>query len=149
MAELKTRKTDADVDAFLAEIENEGKRDDAREIRRLMGEATGEPGSMWGTSIVGFGERISRYADGREAAWFAVGFSPRKRDLTLYIMDGFSHHESVLARLGTHRTGKACLYIKRLSDIDVVVLRELIGASVGNTLASANPEPAGAEAGAS
>ncbi len=130
MAELKTHKTDADVDLFLESAEDERKRDDAREVRRLMSDITGDTGSMWGSSIVGFGERSYHYANGREASWFAVGFSPRKRELTLYIMDGFERRGALLERLGKHRTGKSCLYIKRLTDVDLAVLRELIEASV-------------------
>lgn len=130
MAELKTQKTDGDVDAFLDSVEDDRKRQDAHEVRRLMAEVTGEDGAMWGSSIVGFGSYHYTYASGREGDWFAVGFSPRKQNLTLYIMDGFAEYDSLLTRLGKHSTGKSCLYIKRLSDIDMSSLRELVEKSV-------------------
>jgi hypothetical protein len=95
-----------------------------------MEEVTGEPAAMWGTSIVGFGEYRYRAGTGREAEWFKVGFSPRKRESTLYIMTGFEGSEELLGSLGPHRTGKACLYIKRLEDVDHTVLHRLIEGSL-------------------
>ena len=130
MADLKTRKNDGDVDAFLDAVEDDEKREDAHAIRKLMAKVTGDQGSMWGPSIIGFGEHHYTYASGRENEWFKVGFSPRKQNLTLYIMDGFAEYGPLLEKLGKHSTGKSCLYIKRLSDIDHDVLRDLVEASV-------------------
>ena len=136
MAELKTQKNDGDVDVFLASIENEGRRGDAIRLRRLMEEVTGEPACMWGASIVGFGSYRYRYASGTEGEWFLVGFSPRKQNLTLYIMSGFDGYDSFLADLGKHSTGKSCLYLKRLADVDQDVLRQLVISSVDHVRAS-------------
>jgi hypothetical protein len=136
MAELKTKKHDGDVDAFLAGIEDEAKREDARALRRIMAEVTGDEGAMWGDSIVGFGSYHYRYASGREGDWFEVGFSPRKRSLTLYLMSGFEDREGLLSRLGKHSTGKACLYVNRLSDVDRDVLRRLVQSSVDQARSS-------------
>ena len=130
MAELKTKPHDGDVHAFLASVPDERRRGDAIAVCSLMEEITGEPPTMWGTSIVGFGRYRYRYASGREGEWFVVGFSPRKQNLTLYIMDGFGGYQELLGRLGKHSTGKACLYLKRLDDADPEVLRSLIAQSV-------------------
>ncbi|MDE0061535.1 MAG: DUF1801 domain-containing protein, partial [Gammaproteobacteria bacterium] len=111
MSELKTRQNDGDVDAYLDSVENPNRREDARRIIVLMREITGEPPRMWGSSIVGFGSYHYTYASGREGDWPVVGFAPRKRNLVLYIMPGFARYESLLARLGKHRTGKSCLYV--------------------------------------
>jgi len=130
MAGLKTRRTGASVTAFLGGIADEEKRRDCRTLLRLMKRATGADPKMWGTSIVGFGSTPYLYASGREAFWFQTGFSPRKTDLSLYFMNGFTGHRALLGRLGKHKTGKCCLYIKRLSDVDLSVLQELIEKSV-------------------
>ena len=130
MAELKTKETRASVSAFLAAIEDPEQRADARRIARLMREATGCRARLWGTSIVGFDRYHFRYASGREGDWPIVGFSPRKRELSVYLMSGFGGQAKRLARLGRHRKGKSCLYIRRLSDVDPDVLRELVVASV-------------------
>lgn len=130
MAELKTRPTDADVEAFVEGIAEEGRRQECRALLRLMSEVTGERPQMWGSSMVGFGRYHYRYASGREGEWFLTGFAPRKQALTLYIMAGFRGYEHLLARLGKHKTGKGCLYVKRLADVDEGVLRELVAASV-------------------
>ena len=130
MAELKTKPHDGDVEAFLESVENEGRRADAYEVLALMKSVTGEEPTMWGPSIVGFGSYHYRYESGREGDWFVTGFSPRERALTLYIMAGFSNDDELLSRLGKHSTGKSCLYIQRLSDIDLDVLEELVRASV-------------------
>ena len=95
-----------------------------------MKEATGAEPRMWGASIVGFGDFHYKYATGREGDWFLTGFAPRKRDLTLYIMAGFEPYKALMARLGKHKTGKSCLYVKRLGDVDIGVLKELVSASV-------------------
>jgi hypothetical protein len=97
-----------------------------------MAKATRDPGTMWGSSIVGFGEYHYVYESGREGDWFLVGFSPRKRDLTLYIMPGFDAYEELLGQLGKHKTGKSCLYINKLADVDVKVLSKLVRESVSH-----------------
>lgn len=130
MAELKTRVNDASVVDFLNGVGDDQKRADCFELVDLMKEITGEEPKMWGPSIVGFGSYRYRYDSGREGDWMQVGFSPRKQALTLYIMSGFSRYEDLLKRLGKHKTGKACLYVKRLSDVDRDVLRDLIAQSV-------------------
>ena len=130
MAEMKTKATAVDVQAFVENIEDEGQRRDAQEILRMMKRITGEKPAMWGESIVGFGRYHSRYDSGREGDWFLTGFSPRKRDLTLYIMAGFDRWDELMERLGKYRIGKSCLYIRRLEDVDAKVLAELIEASV-------------------
>ena len=131
MAELKTTRNDGSVDEFLASVDNEKRKRDALVIRDLMAEVTGDEPEMWGTSIVGYGPySYTPKAGGAKHEWFKIGFSPRKASLTLYIMDGFSEYETLLGRLGSHSTGKACLYIKDLDQVDPVVLRELITRSV-------------------
>ena len=126
MAELKTRKNDADVEAFLDGIENDKRRKDCRAVVALMAEVTGEPPAMWGDSIIGFGSYHYRYATGREADWMATGVSPRKQSLTVYIQTGFQRHAELMEKLGRYTTGKSCLYVKRLEDVDTAVLRDLI-----------------------
>lgn len=130
MAEPKTQKTDASVEAFLEAVPNEKKRQDSFDILELMRDVTGEEPAMWGTSIVGFGSYRYKYASGREGEWPIVGFSPRKQNLTLYIMSGFDDYDALLADLGKYRTGKACLYINKLEDVDIEALRELVRQSV-------------------
>ena len=132
VAELKTQPTDGDVEAFLAGIPDEGRRADARAVCALMSELSGEPPVVWGTSMVGFGSYAYTYASGRSGEWFAVGFAPRKQALTLYLMDGFGDYEQLLARLGPHKTGKSCLHVKRLDDVDEGVLRELVTRSLAH-----------------
>ena len=130
MAELKTKPTDQSVEDFINNIEDEKRRQDCRTILQIMQEASGEQARMWGDSIVGLGSYDYKYASGREGNWFLTGFSPRKRDLTLYIMAGFDQFAGLLERLGKHKTGVGCLYIKRVEDIDLGVLKELIERSV-------------------
>ena len=130
MVQLKTQRTDASVEEYLNSVEDEGKRKDSFAILDLMREVTGEEPAMWGPSIVGFGSYTYKYASGREGEWPVVGFSPRKRNLTLYIMDRFDTYDALLAKLGKYKTGKACLYINKLDDVDADVLRELIARSV-------------------
>ena len=130
MGGLKTKKTDASVEAFLAGIADEAKRADSREIVAMMRRVAGAPPKMWGTSIVGFGSYHYRYASGQEGDWPLTGFSPRKQALTLYIMSGFAAYDGLLKSLGKFKTGKACLYVKRLDDIDRGVLEELVRRSV-------------------
>jgi hypothetical protein len=134
MAELKTRVTDASVDTFLQGIQDERKRQDCYEILKMMKKATGAAPKMWGTSMVGFGDYHYKYASGRQGEWFITGFSPRVQNLTLYMMGGFD--PEVLKRLGKYKTGKGCLYIKKLEDVDLKVLDELITKSVQQSKAS-------------
>jgi hypothetical protein len=129
MAELKTRRTNASVGAFLKKVDA-SRREDCEALVRIMKRATGAEPKMWGPSIVGFGDYQYKYASGREGDWFLVGFSPRARDLTLYLMAGVDRFPELRARLGKHTLGKSCLYIKRLDDVDVKTLGELVDASV-------------------
>jgi hypothetical protein len=124
--ELKTKVNDADVLEFLNSVENTKRRQDSFAILDIMSEITGEEPKMWGKSIVGFGSYHYVYASGQEGDWMAIGFSPRKQSLTLYIMSGFKAYDELLAKLGKYKTGKSCLYINKLEDVDEGVLRELI-----------------------
>jgi Domain of unknown function (DU1801) len=125
------RPTEASVQAFLAQVPSEQRREDAYLLCAMMGDITGEPPTMWGASIVGFGTYHYRYASGRDGDSPLAGFSPRRQHLAIYLIGGFeSRHGRVLARLGPHQTGKGCLYIKRLDAVDRDALRELIDRSV-------------------
>ena len=130
MSDLKTRPTASSVDAFIDTLDDERKRADCRNLARMMAEITGASGVMWGSSIVGFGSYHYRYASGREGDFFETGFSPRKRALTVYVMAGFSAYGDLLGRLGKYSVGKSCLYVKRLADVDLDVLREMLTQSV-------------------
>lgn len=130
MAELKTKVNDGDVDVFLDSIEDQRKRGDCFRLSKIFYEVTGELPKMWGDSIVGFGTYHYKYASGREGDWFLAGFSPRKQNLTLYVMAGFGRSKDLMGTLGKYKTGKSCLYINSLDDIDVEVLKELIRSSV-------------------
>jgi hypothetical protein len=130
MAELKTKQTDASVEAFLNGIPDENKRGDAFTIQALMRKASGAEAKMWGASIIGFGNTHLKYASGRELDWFVIGFSPRKQDLTLYLNLGGMQAADLLQKLGKHKTGKGCLYLRRLSEVDLEVLEALIERSV-------------------
>jgi hypothetical protein len=130
MAELKTKESSASVAAFLSAVEDSQRRRDAKKVAAMMREATGSRAKMWGTSIIGFGSYHYRYASGREGDWMLIGLSPRKQNLTLYIMAGFREFGTLMSRLGPHKTGKSCLYIKRLADIDLKVLESLIKRSI-------------------
>jgi len=132
MTELKTQKNDASVEDFLNAVPDEKKRQDSFAVLELMRDITGEQPAMWGTSIVGFGSYHYKYASGREGDWFLTGFSPRVQNLTLYIMSGFDDYEVLLADLGKYKTGKSCLYINKLEDVDLHALRELIRQSVAH-----------------
>ncbi len=125
-AELKTKVNEASVTGFLNSIEDEQKRNDSFEIARIMEQVTKEKPKMWGSSIVGFGSYHYKYESGREGNAPVMGFSPRKQNLTLYIPGGLEQYQGLMNKLGKHSTGKGCLYIKRLSDINVDVLKELI-----------------------
>ncbi len=126
MSDVKTKKNEASVEGFLKSVENEKRREDSFVVLDLMKEVTGEKPTMWGTSIVGFGSYHYKGASGREGDWMKVGFSPRKQSMTLYIMDGFGSYDSLLDTLGKYKTGKSCLYINKLEDVDQSVLRELV-----------------------
>lgn len=126
MAELKTQKTELSVDVFIKKIPEEQKRKDAAVIRDLMEKATKSKGKMWGSAIIGFGDRRLVYESGRELDWFVMGFSPRKQNLTLYIGGIVEKQQALLKKLGKHKTGKGCLYINKLEEIDLVVLKEII-----------------------
>ena len=130
MGENKTKPTKASVTTFIKSIEDEQMRRDARKVAAIMREATGSRAKMWGASIVGFGEYHYKYASGREGDFMITGFSPRKQALTVYIIPGFKHFESLMSKLGKYKTGKSCLYIRRLADVDEQVLKRLITGSV-------------------
>ena len=126
----KTSPQVASADAFIAAIEDPDRRADCARIAEMMAAATGAPATMWGASMGGFGSYHYRYASGREGDWFLTGFAPRKSNISLYIMSGFDGFDSLMQDLGKYKTGKSCLYIKRLADVDEAVLAELIDESV-------------------
>ena len=130
MADNKTKMTDESVLAFLNKIEDDTRKQDCLTVMELMQEVTGEDARMWGTSIVGFGSYHYRYESGREGDSTLVGFSPRKQNLTLYIMAGFDEYDGLRDKLGKIKMGKGCLYINKLADVDLQVLRELVKQSV-------------------
>jgi hypothetical protein len=126
MAEPKTKKNDASVENFLNSVANQTRREDGLSLLGLMRDVTGEEAKMWGSSIVGFGSYHYVYQSGREGDWMLTGFSPRKQNLAIYIMAGFSDYGPLLEKLGKHKTGKSCLYVNKLADVDINVLRELV-----------------------
>lgn len=132
MAELKTKLTTESVEKFLNGITDEQRRKDCFRVVEMMKAATKTEPAMWGTSIVGFGRYQYKYESGRELEWFLVGFSPRKNDLTLYLMSGFARYPELMKKLGKHKTGKGCLYIKKLDDVDQSTLKTLIKQSVAD-----------------
>jgi len=138
MAELKTKKTDASVDKFLNGVADEQRRKDCFALVEIMKKATKAEPAMWGPSIVGFGHRLYKYPSGRELDWFLLGFSPRKQDLTLYIMPGLERYPKLTKKLGKYKTGKSCLYIKKLEDVDQPTLKELIKQSLKDLKTIAN-----------
>ena len=127
---LKTQKTKASVKEFLDKVPDEGRKKDARAVSALMEEVTGEKPAMWGSSMVGFGSYHYKYDSGQEGDWPLVGFSPRKDNLTLYIMPGFKEYTGLLEKLGKHKKGVSCLYIKSLDDVHVPTLKTLVRQSV-------------------
>ena len=127
---LKTQKTTASVTAFLDKIPDERRKKDARAVSALMEEVTGEQPAMWGASMVGFGSYHYKYASGQEGDWPLVGFSPRKDSLTLYIMPGFEEYSELLGKLGKHKTGRSCLYVKSLDDVHMPTLKTIVRQSV-------------------
>ena len=130
MADLKTKPTGQDVEAFLNAISDEKRRRDSFVVLELMKDVTGAEPKMWGSSIVAFGDYHYKYASGREGDWFLSGFAPRKDNLTLYMGYGFEPFQDLMQRLGKFRTGKGCLYIKKIEDVDLATLRELIARSI-------------------
>jgi len=130
MAEMKTKPTNESVEKFLNKVSDEERRADCFAVAKIMEEITGEKPKMWGPSIVGFGSYHYKYASGREGDWPITGFSPRKKDLTLYLMMGYEKYKDLLEKLGKHSGGKSCLYINRLSDVHVPTLKKVIKVSV-------------------
>ncbi len=130
MSTLKTQRTDASVEDYLAGVTSDRRRRDATTVLEMMRRLTGEEPKMWGSSLVGFGSYRYRYKSGKEGEWFLTGLSPRKQALTIYIMPGFSEFDRLMQRLGKFTTGRSCLYIKKLEDIDTGVLETLIERSV-------------------
>lgn len=130
MSELKTKPTEGDVSVFIDGVTPEWKRDDSREILKLMKKITGLEPKMWGPSIIGFGSYHYKYKSGREGDWFLTGFSPRKQNMTIYLVGGFADSESLLEKLGKHKISVGCLYFKKLEDIDLNILEKLIIKSI-------------------
>jgi hypothetical protein len=130
MAENKTQATQASVTEFIKSIDDPRRRADVRKVAAMMRRATGKRPRMWGSSIVGYGTYHYRYDSGREGDFMLTGYSPRKQALTVYILAGFSRFAPLMKKLGKYTTGKSCLYIKRLDDIDESVLEQLIAESV-------------------
>jgi len=130
MTGLKTKPTNKSVEQFLKKVENPTKREDSFKILELMKEVTQEKPVIWGDSIVGFGSYHYKYASSREGDWPVVGFSPRKQNLALYIMTGFDRYEEILENLGKFKTGKSCLYINKLNDVNMQSLKKLVSESV-------------------
>ena len=132
MSDNKTVPHDGSVTEFLSSVDNDRRREDAFALLKIMQEETGEEAVLWGPSIVGFGSYHYRYASGREGDFLATGFSPRKQNLVVYVMSGFDGFAELMGRLGRHKTGKSCLYLNRLGDVNEEVLRELIRRSVAH-----------------
>jgi hypothetical protein len=132
MTDPKTRPTKASVDKFIRSIKNEQTQNDCYKIIEVMKKAAKAEPIMWGTNIVGFGTYSMKYASGKELDWPIIGFSPRKQNITLYLSSGFDEYDSLLKKLGKHTSSKVCLYIKRLDDVDMKVLKELVSKSVNH-----------------
>ena len=130
MAELKTQENDASVADFINGVADDKKRQDCVAVSELMQKLTDAEPKMWGSSIVGFGKYHYKYASGRKGEWFVVGFSPRKQNLTLYIMSGFDSCDEIMSQLGKYKLGRCCLYVKKLEDIDLKILEKLIKHSI-------------------
>ena len=130
MTEAKTRPTKVKVEDFLSAVEHPTRKEDGFELLRIMTEITKKEAKMWGTSVVGFGTYHYKYKTGREGDMPLVGFSPRKQSLSVYIMPGFDDYKDLLGKLGKHKTGKACLYINKLADVDISILKKIIKKSV-------------------
>jgi hypothetical protein len=130
MAELKTKVHEASVDEFLDKVADPQKREDAKQLRTMLERVSGHPAKMWGPSIIGFGAYHYKYDSGHEGDMARIGFSPRAKELVVYLVPGFEDKEQLLGRLGKHKIGKSCLYIKRLTDVDQNVLEQLAGRSL-------------------
>ena len=126
----KTRQNNSSVDAFVGAVDHQRRREDAQTVKAMMERVTAWEPRMWGASIVGFGEYHYKYESGREGDFLITGFSPRKKALTIYIMPGFTRYDALMGKLGKFKTGKSCLYINKLDDVDLSVLEELIRLSV-------------------
>ena len=132
MAEMKTKKERASVTEFINGVDDKAQRADCKAIMKMMKEITGERPAMWGPSMIGYGSYHYKYDSGREGDWFITGFSPRKQNLSVYVMSGFDGHDALMKKLGKHKTGRSCLYIKTLEDVDTKVLKTLIKKSVAH-----------------
>ncbi|MBV6647704.1 MAG: DUF1801 domain-containing protein [Cyclobacteriaceae bacterium] len=132
MAKLKTTPNSEDVQRFLDSVDDKSKRDDCYFLLEKMKALTGKEPRMWGNSIVGFGSYHYVYDSGREGDWFLTGFSPRKQNLSIYVMAGFERYDDLMSKLGKYKTGKSCLYVKHLSEVDDKILDELIVASIAH-----------------
>ena len=130
MAELKTKKNNASVPEFLKKIKDPARLKDCKAISKMMADATGKRAKMWGTSLIGFGEHQLTYASGREVEWFSVAYSPRKTDISIYLTCDIQTFKADLKKLGKHKHGKGCLYIKALEDVNVKVLQKMIVSAV-------------------
>lgn len=139
MAELKTKVNERSVEQFISGITDDQKRQDCATLIEMMRQATGAEPKMWGDNLIGFGSYQYRYASGREGDWFLSGFSPRKQNLSIYILAGFEQYPELMQNLGKYTTGKSCLYIKRLSAIQLPVLSQLIERSVRHMVESNPP----------
>ena len=146
MSELKTKKTTGSVAALLASVPDPKRRKDAQALQRLMEDVTGLPATLWGTSIVGFGSYHYKYASAQEGDWPLVGFSPRKQNLVLYIMPGFTTYADLLGKLGKHKTGRSCLYLNALDDVHQPTLKKLVRESVKHMKLIVKQRTAAAEA---
>jgi hypothetical protein len=138
MADLKTKQTTTSVADFIAAVPDETRRKDAETLCAMMGRLTGDPPAMWGPSIIGFGRYRYTYDSGHTGEMCRIGFSPRKAELVLYVLDGNADQREVLDRLGKHRTGKGCLYIKKLADVDTAALENIIQSKI-DRMAEAYP----------
>lgn len=130
MSDLKTQPNNANVEQFIEAIADDRRHADCLTLLPIMARITQKAPQMWGDSIVGYGRYHYQYKSGRAGDWFVTGFSPRKREMTIYIMPGFQNYSALLDQLGKHKLGQSCLYIKRLSDIDIGVLEALIATSI-------------------
>ena len=134
MVELKTKENNASVKSFIGSVKDKEKRDDSFELLKIFQKITGKKPKMWGESIIGFGKIHYKYASGREGDWMATGFSPRKQNISLYVLSGFKERDELLKKLGKHKTGRACLYIKNLKEINLSVLKKIIEKSYKDTI---------------
>ena len=130
MTELKTKQNESSVNDFIEKIEDPEKKKASKQIMKILETISKNKAKMWGDSIIGFGKYHYKYKSGREGDWMRIGFSPRKQNLTLYIMDGFEKYSELMEKLGKFKTGKSCLYIKKMQDIDINILKELVAESL-------------------